>query len=276
MARKRLTEAFPWLLPLRKKQRRFFFYAAMRRDGAGYARELSKERLPVLLFESRIPMINESTGFDRKYQENKVFNLQLAAKTIDGLLIKPGETFSFWQAARYADRETPYREGLAEINGRLTTEYGGGLCMLSNLLFWVLLHAPLTVVERHGHREKDFPEPESDAPHGVDATVAEGWLDLKMKNETDMSFQLQISFTEGEMVGRVLASREEGLRYEVLNGTLRYIREDGKIYELAQVLRRQTDLTGKVFSQKELYWNRCGIGYPLPEGTEIEMREEGQ
>lgn len=273
MPRKRITEVFPWLLPIRKKQRRFCFYAAMRRDGAVYAREISREPLPVLLFESRIPMINESTGFELKYQENKVFNLKLAAKTIDGLLIKPGETFSFWQAARYADRETPYREGLAEINGRLTTEYGGGLCMLSNLLFWVLLHTPLTIVERHGHREKDFPEPESDAPHGADATVAEGWLDLKMKNETDMSFQLQIAFQQGEIIGRVLASREEGLRYEVSNGELRYIRADGEIYELAQLLRKQTDLTGNVFSREEIYWNRCRIGYPLPENTEIEKEE---
>lgn len=78
-------------------------------------------------------------------------------------MIAPGETFSFWLAVRYADRHTPYKEGLAMVNGELVPQKGGGLCQLSNLLFWLFLNSPLTLVERHGHAVKDFPEPPSDA-----------------------------------------------------------------------------------------------------------------
>lgn len=270
MKRKRLTEVFPWLLPLRKKQRKFCFYLKMRLDGQHYARTLSPAPLPFLLFETSCPMINRKTGFDLKYQENKVHNLKLAAKSLDGLLIRPGETFSFWQAARHADRDIPYREGLAEINGRLVPEYGGGLCMLSNLLFWALLHSPLTIAERHGHREKDFLEPPSDAPLGVDAAVAEGWLDLKMRNDTPVCYQLRLGFSEGRIRCRILAGREPGERFRVFNGAVEYRRERGAVFEYVPVRRERLALSGRILEEDMLYVNRCRIGYALPEGTEIE------
>lgn len=272
MTRKHLTEIFPWLLPLRRRQRIFSFYRKMKRGGSVYAVQQQDEPLPYMLFETRCPMINGNTGFDIKYQENKVFNLKLAAKKLNGLLIRPGETFSFYQAIRYADRDTPYKDGLAEINGRLTTEYGGGLCMLSNLLFWTLLHAPLSIIERHGHREKDFPEPPSDALYGVDAAVAEGWLDLKFKNETELCFQLGIEFEKEQIIGRVLSSGEPGIRYELINGVLSYERKDGRIYEKAPVIRRKLSPNGELLGEEELYTNMCIINYRLPEETEIEEK----
>lgn len=261
--RKRFTELFPFLLPLRKWQRKLCFYAAMRRDGTRYARVQQAEHLPYLVYETSCPMINEKTGFELKYQLNKIFNLRLAAKTLDGLIVNPGETFSFWQAVRYADRHTPYKEGLAEINGVLRTEYGGGLCMLSNLLFWLLLHTELTVIERHGHREKAFPEPPSDAPMGVDATVAEGWLDLKLKNETDNAFQIEIAFDDKNITGRVYCAAP-AVSPPIENGSVRYVRERDGIYEYAPVLR----------SGELLYTNRCRITYTLPEETEIEEEQK--
>lgn len=272
MKRQGLTQRFPWLLPLRRRQRIFCFYLKMRLDNNRYASAQSKTVLPHQVFESRCPMINRQTGFDLKYQENKMFNLKLAAKKLDGLLIRPGETFSFWQAVRGADRETPYKEGLVELNGRLTTQRGGGLCMLSNLLFWLLLHTPLTVLERHGHKVKDFPEPPSDAPMGVDATVAEGWLDLKARNDTESTWQLVIGFDEEHIIGRVYTDRDRGERYKVLNENLCYIREGGQICEEVEVVRKRCSVSGAVTERERLYKNRCVIGYKLPPETEIKER----
>ncbi|MGM9587601.1 MAG: glycopeptide resistance accessory protein VanW [Candidatus Limivicinus sp.] len=274
MTRKRLTQRFPWLLPLRRKQRIFCFYQKMRFDRNRYAAARRETALPYQVFETRCPMINRQTGFDLQFQENKVFNLKLAAKKLDGLLIRPGETFSFWQAVRGADRETPYKEGLAEVNGRLTTQQGGGLCMLSNLLFWLLLHTPLTVLERHGHNVKDFPEPPSDAPLGVDATVAEGWLDLKVRNDTESTWQLMIGFDKEHIIGRIYTDRDTGDQYKVVNENLCYTREGGRIYEEVEVVRKRCAASGVVTERKGLYKNRCAIGYQLPPETEIKEREQ--
>lgn len=271
MERKRITQRFPWLIPLRTRQRVFCFYLGMRMDGARYSREQCRKRLPYLLFESRCPMHNENTGFDMIYQENKVHNLKLAAAKLDGLLIRPGETFSFCRAARFADRDTPYREGLAVVDGKLTTAPGGGLCQITNLLFWVFMHSPLTVVERHGHRVKDFPEPPSDAPLGVDATVAEGWKDLKVKNETDRIFQISITFDERCIIGGLYADRKPECLWRVENGDVAYRRRNGRIYEEVDVIRKKvSSAAGETPEERILYRNSCEIGYELPEGIKIE------
>ncbi|OUM91275.1 MAG: hypothetical protein BAA03_02845 [Caldibacillus debilis] len=133
MGRKRVTQIFPFLLPDRVMQRKMCFYAGMRFDGRRYAETIDGKQLPYKLFETGCALYNGNTGFDMAFQKNKVFNLKLAAKTLNGLLIRPGETFSFWR-----------------------------LFQMSNLLFWMFLHTPLTVNERSGHEFKEFPEPNSD------------------------------------------------------------------------------------------------------------------
>ena len=109
MKRKRATELFPFLIPLRTKQRKFCFYLGMRLDKNTYCKARLEGALPYVAFEDSSQLYNTETGFDMVYQENKVFNLKLAAKELNGLLIRPGETFSFSQAIRYADRHTPYK-----------------------------------------------------------------------------------------------------------------------------------------------------------------------
>lgn len=268
--RRRLTERFPWLLPLRVRQRRLCFYLGLRLDGEDYA----LRQAPPLgweLFSSTCPMYNVDTGFDMVYQRNKVENLKLAATAMDGLLILPGQTFSFCLASHRAGRQGRYRDGLAVVNGSLTTVSGGGLCMLSNLLFWVCLHGPLTIVERHGHSVRDFPEPPSDAPLGVDATIAEGWLDLKVRNDTQDTFQLGVSFSPTHITGVLRTDRDPGFRYGVENGAVRYVRRGGKVFEEAQVVRT---CQGGEGAPALLYTNCCEIGYPLPAGTPVETEGE--
>ena len=274
MAGKSLTQRFPFLLPLRQKQRKWFYYARMRLDANRYARRIDAERLPFVLFEARSLLINRNTGCDMQLQKNKVFNLKLAARTIDQVVVEPGETFSFYWLARHADREQPYREGLALLYGKLVGSYGGGLCQLSNLLHWVFLHTPLTVTERHGHRVEAFPAADADLPQGVDATLNEGWLDLRARNDTEFRMQIEIGFDERYLIARVRSDRAARTRYDVFNDGVRYIRRGGRVIQRAPVCRRETDLqTGRQRTVR-LYVNETEIGYPLPEGTPVEEENE--
>lgn len=275
MERKRLTQLFPWLLPLRKKQRLFCFYMSMNLDRNHYAAEQSDTLLPYPLFTSSCPMYNQNTGFDMIYQQNKVFNLKLAARPLNNLIIRPGETFSFWKAVRYADKDTPYKDGLVVSNGTLQTSQGGGLCQISNLLFWLFLHSPLTIVERHGHKVKDFPEPPSDAPIGVDATVSEGWIDLRVKNDSDQTFQIVISFDNNNIYGKILTDTKPAIEYQITNGQVMYYRDNGKIFEEVDVVQRIVKVkSNSCVSSKILYRNCCEIGYQLPD--EIIVNKEYQ
>ena len=235
-----------------------------------YAKVQNAQQLPVEMFEAYSMLYNKETGFDMIYQENKVHNLKVAAAPIDGLLIRPGETFSFYQAIRHADRHTPYKDGLTVVDGRLLTERGGGLCQLSNLLFWLFLHGPLTIVERHGHAKKEFPDPEGDALLGVDATIAEGWKDLKVKNETEATFQISIRFDEERMLGWLRCDRHLDIRYSVANGEVSYVRRKGRLYQEVDVSQeRILRETEQKVAAKKLYRNSCEITYPLPESTVV-------
>ena len=270
MSRKRVTQLFPWLLPLRKKQRKLCFYLGMRLDRRHYSSKQAETLLPYQLFETTCPMYNHETGFDMVYQENKVFNLKLAANTLNNLVICPGETFSFWKSVRYADRDTPYKDGLVVADGKLQTLPGGGLCQMSNLLFWLFLHTPLTIIERHGHMIKDFPDPPSDAPIGVDAAISEGWLDLKVQNNTNYTFQIAISFDEKNITGCILTDTEPAVTYQITNGKPLYYRKEGRIFEEVDIIQNLVSLSDrKCVSSKLLYRNCCEIGYQLPDDVEL-------
>ncbi|WP_026183785.1 glycopeptide resistance accessory protein VanW [Desulfitobacterium hafniense] len=270
MKRKRVTQLFPFLLPVRKVQRKVFFYTRMYFDRNHYAKAKAPELLPFCVYETKSKLLNENTGFDMKYQENKVFNLRLAAEPVNGLLIRPGETFSFWQRVRYAEKKERYKDGLCVVNDQLVTVPGGGLCHLSNLLFWLFLHTPLTIEERHPHQIKDFPSPDEDEPDGVDATIHEGWMDLKVKNNTNLTFQIEIAIAEPYIYGRIFMDQAQRYRYEVTNRDKRFFQKDGKIFERVSVGRQVIHSESQqVVSENILYTDVFEIGYPLPEGTAV-------
>jgi len=272
MSRKRLTQVFPFLLPLRKWQRKKLFYLKMQLDGCRYAKKTSDKFLPNVVFETASPMLNENSGFDMKYQINKVHNLKLAAKTINKVVIEPNETFSFWKLVRWADRYEKYKDGLNLVNGKIVGSYGGGLCQLSNMLFWLFLHTPLTVVERYGHAVESFPSTTEDLPCGTDATISEGWLDLKIRNDTDNSFQIEINFDDNFMYGRIWSQCPVNIDYTVFNSAVSYIKREEKVYQIASVCRTEKDkITGRKI-EKELYVNQCEIAYELPIEEKIEER----
>lgn len=275
MKRKPVTQVFPFLLPLRKIQRIIFFYIKMYFDRYRYAKTKACGLLPFCLYESRSKLINENTGFDIKYQENKVFNLHLAAEPVNKILIRPGETFSFWQLVRYAGKKVRYKEGLSLINGKLAAVPGGGLCHLSNFLFWMFLHTPLTIIERHPHKIKDFPSPDEAEPDGVDATVSEGWLDLKVKNETYFTFQIELSFDKGYICGRILTEQAMEYGYEIVNGNKHFFKKHGKIFEQVSVYQQKVEnKSGKVKSERMLYIDEYEVGYSPAEGAIIAEGEE--
>jgi vancomycin resistance protein VanW len=239
-------------------------------DKNRYARTKLPSPLPVCVYDARTCLINQNTGFDMKYQENKVFNLRLAAEPINGIVIRPQESFSFWQLVKKV-RRAAFKEGLSAEYGKLVTVKGGGLCHLSNFLFWMFLHTPLTIQERHPHHTKDFPSPDKSEPDGVDATVSEGWLDLKVRNQTALTLQISLNFDGPFMYGRILANGAVPYRYKIFNRDKMFFKEAGKVFEQVSVCRQSIDpQSGRIHSENQLYTDVFEIGYTLPDETELQ------
>ncbi len=263
MTRKRITQAFPFLLPLRVRQKTACFYLKMRFDGNTYAVKQTSARLPFPIFSAQTALINRRSGFPLEYQYNKVENLKIAVEAIDGLVIQPGETFSFWQLVRRAARKQEYKDALTLSDQTLTAVRGGGLCQLSGLLFWLFLHTPLSVIERHPHSVEALPSPPGEIPHGVDAAIYEGWLDLKVTNRTSASFQLAFRFDDAFLYAHVYSSAAPNFRYEVYDDNLAYEITPGARYRQNDIRRKKIDiLTGQTLEDQLLYRSRCRLDYP--------------
>lgn len=272
MSRKRVTQLFPSLIPLREWQRKKLYYLKMKLDGVKYSNKVSNTMLENTVYKTSTLLLNENSGFDIKYQYNKIHNIKLIAKKLNKIVIEPNDTFSFWKLAKEADRYEKYKEGLCLVNGKYVGTYGGGVCQLTSMLYWMFLHTPLTVTERYSHASEAFPSADEWLPSGTDCAVNEGWLDLKVKNDTDNTFQIEISFDDEYMYGKILSKKPTDKAYTVFNPYVNYEKQDDDIYQIASVCRCETDKITKRKIFKELYVNRCQIEYELPANVKIKER----
>ena len=76
-------------------------------------------------------------------QENKTVNLSIAAPKVSGIVIKPQETFSFWQLVGEATEKKGYKPGLTIKQGTTSNGIGGGMCQFTNLIHWMILEMQL-------------------------------------------------------------------------------------------------------------------------------------
>ena len=103
------------------------------------------------VFRHRTTMLRPLRDVEMYLQHNKITNLRLAIGPINGVVIRPGQTFSIWRLVGRPTAAKGYLEGLVLANGRIEKGIGGGLCQLGNLLYWMALHSPLTIIERYRH-----------------------------------------------------------------------------------------------------------------------------
>lgn len=147
----------------------------------------SAERFPKLRLEAPLPalvcrhnsLIRRTLGrVDPVLQDNKAVNLALAAPKINGILIRPGETFSFWHFVGRPSAANGYRTGMVIANAQTGEAVGGGMCQFSNLIHWMVLHAPLTITEQHHHDQFDlFPDFGRQVPFGTGTSIFYNYLD---------------------------------------------------------------------------------------------------
>ena len=148
-------------------------------------------------------------------QHNKVHNLKIALKRLDGLTIQPGETFSYWLTLGNPTKAKGYLPGMQLDQGRFRSATGGGLCQMSNLIFWMAMHTPLTIVERWRHSFDVFPDANRTQPFGSGATCAYNYIDLQLRNDTDQPFQLRLRLSDTHLHGEWRSARPLDIDYEV-------------------------------------------------------------
>lgn len=233
-----------------------------------WATQRQNTRLPHIQAAHATPLYRHLRGEEMELQQNKVINLRLAAARLDGVVLHPGETFSYWRLIGKPTRRKGYREGMVLFLGHIGSDVGGGLCQLSNLIFWMTLHTPLTVVERYRHSHDVFPDSNRTQPFGSGATCAYPHRDLMIRNDTDQSYQLCVWVGETHLEGEWRAESPAARRYEIVerNAGMDQAAWGGYIRH-NELFRRVFDLNGIFLREEFLFANDAIMMYSplLPE-----------
>lgn len=185
-------------------------------SGKSYSENIALEKYPYIIFKHSTPLIRRLKDVDMHLQYNKIINLRLAINKLNGIVIKPGETFSYWKLIGKTSYKKGYLDGLVLCSdGTFKAGVGGGLCQLSNLIYWMTLHTELTVVERHRHSHDIFPDVDRTQPFGTGATCSYNSLDLQIQNNSDKEFQLVVYLTNENLVGEWRSLKPSIYKYEV-------------------------------------------------------------
>jgi len=183
--------------------------------GLKFACKKANEPLPYHYFSHKTPLLRKLKDVDMYLQHNKIINLKIAVPKINNIVIHPGEIFSYWRLIGRPTKRKGYKTGMVLKSGNVTARTGGGLCQLSNLIYWMTLHTPLTIKERHRHGYDVFPDSNRTQPFGSGATCFYNYGDLMIKNETNTSFQLNLNITESYLEGTWLCGTLPAFNYEV-------------------------------------------------------------
>lgn len=126
---------------------------------------------------------------------NRIYNINLTASKLNGILVPPGETFSFNQTVGDISAATGFKQAYVIKEGRTVLDDGGGVCQDSTTLFRAVLNAGLPVVARtaHAYRVGYY---EQGFPPGLDATIYYPSVDFQFKNDTSANILIQ-AYTSG-------------------------------------------------------------------------------
>ena len=261
----RIAERYPALRRARVEQlrlaRRFLDVRAHTR----FATTQTDERSPLTVVRHASLLRRRLGQTDPRLQEAKVHNLRLAVEAFDGLLIRPGETLSFWERVGAPAARRGFRDGLVLSGGRIRTGTGGGLCQLSNLLYWMALHAPLEITEHHHHSFDPFPDDRRVLPFGSGAGVFYNYVDLRLRNPTDVVLQLVVAVTEEHLRGQLLAEERGSLAFHIEEREHRFVSDgDGRVFRQNELWRRTIDRrTGEIVSLELITRNHAEVGYKV-------------
>lgn len=159
----------------------------------------------------------------------RVNNVQLAAGRMNGIELMPDEEISYDKTVLPRTAANGYQAAPVYVGNKVESGMGGGICQPSSTLYCAALYANLEIVERHPHSM-----PVGYLPAGMDATIAEGQLDLRLKNNTGYPIKIESSTTGGVVTFTIWGYNPNNRSVEILrNGgtysvqVTRVVKENG-------------------------------------------------
>lgn len=146
---------------------------------------------------------------------NRLNNVKIATNAIDGIILMPGEVFSYDETLGPRTTENGYLPAPAYIGGKTVDDVGGGICQDSSTLYYATLKANLEIVERTNHMYTV-----GYVPDGLDATVAYNAIDFKFRNNTEYPIKITAAYNKNKLTVQLLGTKTADITVKMETKTL--------------------------------------------------------
>ncbi len=217
-----------------------------------FAKDLKKEKLPCLVSSHSSDIIKRGRGIDPLSQENKKVNIIKACEKINGLVLRPNETFSFYGSIGKVSAKKGFKEGRILRNNKLIVGTGGGLCNLANTIHLLVLHSPLLVTEFSSHSDALAPDKGKRKPFSSGTSVFYNYIDYRFKNNTKQDVQL-LAWCEDDILHAELRCQEVfPYTYKLKEENHHFKKEGSRYYRKSKIYKETIDMITGNRIEKEL------------------------
>ena len=172
---------------------------------------ISTESLKELLFRDVLGEASSSVSGS----SNRKSNVKLSASVCDGIVLLPGEVFSYNNTTGSRTADKGYLPAPSYVGGKSTDEVGGGICQTSSTIYYAALNANLKIVERHNHMFAV-----GYVPDGMDATVWYGASDFRFENDTEYPIKIVTEYQNSRLTVRIYGTKTDDLTVKMTNKEL--------------------------------------------------------
>lgn len=168
--------------------------------------EITAETLSSLLFRDELATYTAKHESDN----NRDVNLRLACEAINGMVLYPGDVFSYNEALGERTAARGYKPGPSYSGNETVMTYGGGICQVSSALYYCTLIAELETLVRENHGFAP-----NYVPLGMDATVSWGSIDFRFRNSLDYPVRIEASASGGTVTVSLIGTNEKNYYVEM-------------------------------------------------------------
>lgn len=172
---------------------------------------VSTESLKALLFRDVLGEASSSVSGS----SNRKTNVKLSASVCDGVILLPGEVFSYNNTTGSRTADKGYLPAPSYVGGKSTDEVGGGICQTSSTIYYAALNSNLKIVERHNHMFAV-----GYVPDGMDATVWYGASDFRFENDTDYPIKIVTEYKNSRLTVQIYGTKTDDLYVKMTNKEL--------------------------------------------------------
>ncbi|TYQ14793.1 UNVERIFIED_CONTAM: vancomycin resistance protein YoaR [Acetivibrio alkalicellulosi] len=155
------------------------------------------------LFRDQLSSYSTSFSTGNQNDANRGVNIRLASSKINGLILGPGDVFSFNDVVGPRTSQNGYQSANIYVNGQIIPGVGGGICQVSSTLYNAVLFGNLETVYRMNHMFTV-----GYVPYGQDAAVSFNELDFKFKNNTNWPIKIEATVTNNTVTYKIIGTNE--------------------------------------------------------------------